>query len=137
MSLISPTFGHKIDFLSSDMMHGEGNLLAHLMILGYKVTYTQVSNLTSEFSYFIFDLLLLFGEHISGILFNEFSDFIFYLFLFAWGHAYAFFMEALVGFCNANFCPYDLSDIKETNTQGSKHDLTFLILSFIDAESLS
>ncbi|GAB4826609.1 hypothetical protein Ancab_033502 [Ancistrocladus abbreviatus] len=30
-----------IDFLSSDVMHGEGNLLAHLAILGYKVNYEQ------------------------------------------------------------------------------------------------
>ncbi|KAL9236623.1 hypothetical protein vseg_011267 [Gypsophila vaccaria] len=30
------------DFLSSDVMHGEGNLLAHLAIVGYKVTYQQV-----------------------------------------------------------------------------------------------
>ncbi|KAG2688263.1 hypothetical protein I3843_09G087900 [Carya illinoinensis] len=29
------------DFLSSDVMHGEGKLLAHLLILGYKVTYKQ------------------------------------------------------------------------------------------------
>lgn len=27
-------------------MHGEGNLLAHLVIVGYKVTYQQVRNLT-------------------------------------------------------------------------------------------
>ncbi|KAK9681570.1 hypothetical protein RND81_10G011800 [Saponaria officinalis] len=30
------------DFLSSDVMHGEGNLLAHLAIVGYKVSYQQV-----------------------------------------------------------------------------------------------
>ncbi|KAL7130255.1 hypothetical protein ABFS83_13G122200 [Erythranthe nasuta] len=30
-----------IDFLSSDVMHGEGNLLAHLVIVGYKVTHQQ------------------------------------------------------------------------------------------------
>ncbi|GFP97026.1 abnormal spindle-like microcephaly-associated protein homolog [Phtheirospermum japonicum] len=30
-----------VDFLSSDVMHGEGNLLAHLVIVGYKVTYQQ------------------------------------------------------------------------------------------------
>ncbi|KAL0363236.1 UNVERIFIED_CONTAM: Abnormal spindle-like microcephaly-associated protein [Sesamum calycinum] len=30
-----------IDFLSSDVMHGEGNVLAHLVIVGYKVTYQQ------------------------------------------------------------------------------------------------
>ncbi|CAI9756596.1 unnamed protein product [Fraxinus pennsylvanica] len=29
------------DVLSSDVMHGEGNLLAHLVIVGYKVTYQQ------------------------------------------------------------------------------------------------
>ncbi|XP_057498724.1 LOW QUALITY PROTEIN: uncharacterized protein LOC130783194 [Actinidia eriantha] len=29
------------DFLSSDVMHGEGNLLAHLVIVGYKVSYQQ------------------------------------------------------------------------------------------------
>lgn len=31
-----------LDFLSSDVMHGEGNLLAHLAIIGYKVAYEQV-----------------------------------------------------------------------------------------------
>ncbi|XP_011096088.1 abnormal spindle-like microcephaly-associated protein homolog isoform X1 [Sesamum indicum] len=30
-----------LDFLSSDVMHGEGNVLAHLVIVGYKVTYQQ------------------------------------------------------------------------------------------------
>ncbi|XP_061345573.1 uncharacterized protein LOC133291335 [Gastrolobium bilobum] len=29
------------EFLSSDVMHGEGNLLAHLMILGYKISHQQ------------------------------------------------------------------------------------------------
>ncbi|CAI9087830.1 OLC1v1022007C1 [Oldenlandia corymbosa var. corymbosa] len=29
------------EFLTSDIMHGEGNLLAHLTIVGYKVTYQQ------------------------------------------------------------------------------------------------
>ncbi|KAG5516511.1 hypothetical protein RHGRI_037278 [Rhododendron griersonianum] len=29
------------DFLSSDVMHGEGNLLAHLVIVGYKVSHHQ------------------------------------------------------------------------------------------------
>ncbi|XP_057512986.1 uncharacterized protein LOC130795050 isoform X2 [Actinidia eriantha] len=29
------------DFLSSEVMHGEGNLLAHLVIVGYKVSYQQ------------------------------------------------------------------------------------------------
>lgn len=33
------------DFLSSDVMHGEGNLLAHLVIIGYKVSYQQVCGL--------------------------------------------------------------------------------------------
>lgn len=32
----------KLDFLSSDVMLGEGNILAHLVILGYKVSYQQV-----------------------------------------------------------------------------------------------
>ncbi|XP_030970706.1 uncharacterized protein LOC115991101 [Quercus lobata] len=30
------------DFLSSDIMHGEGNILAHLVIVGHKVSYQQV-----------------------------------------------------------------------------------------------
>ncbi|XP_031282598.1 abnormal spindle-like microcephaly-associated protein homolog [Pistacia vera] len=30
-----------VDFLSLDVMHGEGNLLAHLVIVGYKVSYQQ------------------------------------------------------------------------------------------------
>ncbi|XP_023518999.1 abnormal spindle-like microcephaly-associated protein homolog isoform X1 [Cucurbita pepo subsp. pepo] len=30
------------DFLSSNVMHGEGNLVAHLVIMGYKVSYTQL-----------------------------------------------------------------------------------------------
>ncbi|KAK6932324.1 IQ motif, EF-hand binding site [Dillenia turbinata] len=29
------------DFLSTEVMHGEGNLLAHLVIIGYKVSYEQ------------------------------------------------------------------------------------------------
>ncbi|KZV16047.1 hypothetical protein F511_26176 [Dorcoceras hygrometricum] len=29
------------DFLSSDVMHGEGNLLSHLVIVGYKLSYQQ------------------------------------------------------------------------------------------------
>ncbi|CAN8325532.1 unnamed protein product [Cochlearia groenlandica] len=29
------------EFLSSDVMHGEGNLLAHLVIIGYKIPYQQ------------------------------------------------------------------------------------------------
>lgn len=36
------SLGFILDFLPSDMMHGEGNLLTHLMIVGYKVTYLQV-----------------------------------------------------------------------------------------------
>lgn len=32
----------ELDFLSSDVMHGEGNLVAHLVIMGYKVSYIQV-----------------------------------------------------------------------------------------------
>ncbi|KAL5773413.1 hypothetical protein ACOSP7_013002 [Xanthoceras sorbifolium] len=30
-----------LDFLSSDVMHGEGNVIAHLAIVGYKVSYKQ------------------------------------------------------------------------------------------------
>ncbi|KAH9624093.1 hypothetical protein KSS87_018307 [Heliosperma pusillum] len=30
------------EFLSSDVMHGEGDLLAHLVIVGYKVSYQQI-----------------------------------------------------------------------------------------------
>lgn len=33
------------DFLTSDVMHGEGNLLAHLVIVGFKVFYVQVCSL--------------------------------------------------------------------------------------------
>ena len=36
-------FGWKLEFLSSDVMHGEGNLLTHLVILGYKLSHQQVS----------------------------------------------------------------------------------------------
>ncbi|KAG8385724.1 hypothetical protein BUALT_Bualt03G0075000 [Buddleja alternifolia] len=43
-----------IDFLSSDVMHGEGNLLAHLVIVGYKVTYQQ--NPLVEYDFKISDL---------------------------------------------------------------------------------
>ncbi|XP_027184330.1 abnormal spindle-like microcephaly-associated protein homolog isoform X1 [Coffea eugenioides] len=42
------------DFLSTDVMHGEGNLLAHLMIVGYKVTYQQSSLI--EYSFRVKDL---------------------------------------------------------------------------------
>ncbi|CAK9327330.1 unnamed protein product [Citrullus colocynthis] len=44
------------DFLSSDVMHGEGNLLAHLVIMGYKVSYTQCP--ISEYDYKITDLFV-------------------------------------------------------------------------------
>lgn len=30
------------DFLTSDVMHGEGNILAHLVIVGFKVLHVQV-----------------------------------------------------------------------------------------------
>lgn len=42
------------DFLPSDMMHGEGNLLAHLMIVGYKMTYQQGSLV--EYNFRVTDL---------------------------------------------------------------------------------
>lgn len=31
-----------IELLPYDVMHGEGNLLAHLVIIGYKIPYQQV-----------------------------------------------------------------------------------------------
>lgn len=34
----------KLDFLSSNVMHGEGNLVGHLVIIGYKVSFQQVSH---------------------------------------------------------------------------------------------
>ncbi|MCL7050659.1 hypothetical protein MKW94_027522 [Papaver nudicaule] len=37
------------EFLSSDVMHGEGNLLAHLVIVGYKVSYQQSLLLEYDF----------------------------------------------------------------------------------------
>ncbi|KAI3456438.1 hypothetical protein Pfo_013101 [Paulownia fortunei] len=43
-----------IDFLSSDVMHGEGNLLAHLVIVGYKVNYQQ--NPLIEYDFKVTDL---------------------------------------------------------------------------------
>ncbi|KAL8461394.1 hypothetical protein ACS0TY_032750 [Phlomoides rotata] len=43
-----------IDFLPSDVMHGEGNLLAHLLIVGYKVTYQQ--NPLIEYDFKVTDL---------------------------------------------------------------------------------
>lgn len=42
------------DFLSSDVMHGEGNLLAHLVIVGYKVSYQQ--NSLTEYNFRVTDL---------------------------------------------------------------------------------
>ncbi|XP_015067274.1 abnormal spindle-like microcephaly-associated protein homolog [Solanum pennellii] len=41
-------------FLPSDVMHGEGNLLAHLVIVGYKVTYQQ--NPLLEYQFGVADL---------------------------------------------------------------------------------
>ncbi|MCD7453220.1 hypothetical protein HAX54_020163 [Datura stramonium] len=41
-------------FLSSDVMHGEGNLLAHLVIIGYKVTHQQ--NPLLEYQFGVADL---------------------------------------------------------------------------------
>ncbi|XP_059292899.1 uncharacterized protein LOC132046322 isoform X3 [Lycium ferocissimum] len=41
-------------FLSSDVMHGEGNLLTHLVIVGYKVTYQQ--NPLLEYQFGVADL---------------------------------------------------------------------------------
>ncbi|KAK3188355.1 hypothetical protein Dsin_027916 [Dipteronia sinensis] len=38
-----------LDFLSSDVMHGEGNLIAHLVIVGYKVSYKQCPLVDYEF----------------------------------------------------------------------------------------
>ncbi|OWM86356.1 hypothetical protein CDL15_Pgr010698 [Punica granatum] len=37
------------DFLSSDVMHGEGNLIAHLVIVGYKVSHHQCPLVEYEF----------------------------------------------------------------------------------------
>ncbi|XP_039044052.1 abnormal spindle-like microcephaly-associated protein homolog [Hibiscus syriacus] len=44
------------DFLSSDVMHGEGNLLAHLVIVGYKVSHLQSALV--EFDFQVSDLFL-------------------------------------------------------------------------------
>ncbi|GMI93317.1 hypothetical protein like AT4G21820 [Hibiscus trionum] len=44
------------DFLSSDVMHGEGNLLAHLVIVGYKVSHQQSALV--EFDFQVSDLFL-------------------------------------------------------------------------------
>ncbi|CAH2078334.1 unnamed protein product [Thlaspi arvense] len=51
------------EFLSSDVMHGEGNLLAHLVIIGYKVPYQQSSLVEYEFK--VRDL---FGDLQDGVL---------------------------------------------------------------------
>ncbi|GLT83252.1 hypothetical protein SLE2022_015520 [Rubroshorea leprosula] len=50
------------DFLSSDVMHGEGNLLAHLVIIGYKVSYQQPPLV--EFDFRVSDL---FGDLQDGV----------------------------------------------------------------------
>ncbi|XP_051128216.1 uncharacterized protein LOC127249473 isoform X2 [Andrographis paniculata] len=42
------------DFLSSEVMHGEGNILAHLLIVGYRLTYQQ--NLLIEYDFKVTDL---------------------------------------------------------------------------------
>ncbi|KAL8107767.1 hypothetical protein AgCh_024245 [Apium graveolens] len=42
------------DFLTSDVMHGEGNLLAHLVIVGFKVFYVQ--NPLSEYDFKVTNL---------------------------------------------------------------------------------
>ncbi|XP_022139862.1 abnormal spindle-like microcephaly-associated protein homolog isoform X3 [Momordica charantia] len=44
------------DFLSSDVMHGEGNLVAHLVIMGYKVSYIQCP--LSEYDFKITNLFV-------------------------------------------------------------------------------
>ncbi|XWS15589.1 hypothetical protein CRYUN_Cryun34aG0013700 [Craigia yunnanensis] len=44
------------DFLSSDVMHGEGNLLAHLVIVGYKVSHQQSALV--EFDFQVSDLFV-------------------------------------------------------------------------------
>ncbi|KAG8490581.1 hypothetical protein CXB51_013722 [Gossypium anomalum] len=48
------------DFLSSDVMHGEGNLLAHLVIVGYKVSHQQSALV--EFNFKVSDLFLDFQD---------------------------------------------------------------------------
>ncbi|KAK8629474.1 hypothetical protein V6N13_078315 [Hibiscus sabdariffa] len=48
------------DFLSSDVMHGEGNLLAHLVVVGYKVSYQQSALV--EFDFRVSDLFLDFQD---------------------------------------------------------------------------
>ncbi|KAM3285377.1 abnormal spindle-like microcephaly-associated protein [Capsicum chacoense] len=49
-------------FLPSDVMHGEGNLLAHLVIVGYKVTYQQ--NPLLEYQFGVADLFEDLGDGI-------------------------------------------------------------------------
>ncbi|XP_027332753.1 abnormal spindle-like microcephaly-associated protein homolog [Abrus precatorius] len=44
------------EFLSSDVMHGEGNLLAHLVILGYKLSHQQ--GLLVEYDFRVRDLFV-------------------------------------------------------------------------------
>ncbi|KVH89621.1 Calponin homology domain-containing protein [Cynara cardunculus var. scolymus] len=51
------------DFLSSDVMHGVGNLLAHLMIIGYKVSYQQ-----NPLVKYVFKVADLFNDLQDGIL---------------------------------------------------------------------
>lgn len=52
-----------LDFLSTDVMHGEGNLLAHLTIVGYKVTYQQVSSLKFAFTYLsVYEIYLIWKQ---------------------------------------------------------------------------
>ncbi|KHG19323.1 Abnormal spindle-like microcephaly-associated protein [Gossypium arboreum] len=48
------------DFLSSDVMRGEGNLLAHLVIVGYKVSHQQSALV--EFNFQVSDLFLDFQD---------------------------------------------------------------------------
>ncbi|KAL4309998.1 hypothetical protein GQ457_01G042960 [Hibiscus cannabinus] len=48
------------DFLSSDVMHGEGNLLAHLVVVGYKVSHQQSALV--EFDFRVSDLFLDFQD---------------------------------------------------------------------------
>ncbi|GMP75454.1 hypothetical protein CsSME_00032538 [Camellia sinensis var. sinensis] len=50
------------DFLSSDVMHGEGNVLAHLVIVGYKVSYLQ-----SPFNEYDFRVKELFEDLQDGV----------------------------------------------------------------------
>ncbi|CAL5344536.1 unnamed protein product [Camellia sinensis] len=50
------------DFLSSDVMHGEGNVLAHLLIVGYKVSYLQ-----SPFNEYDFRVKELFEDLQDGV----------------------------------------------------------------------